>query len=60
MSVAKAIAVFSKAGLVHKHVAARSSAGRLIANMVNIIFFRGNLCNLGKVKVEPKIISKGL
>jgi hypothetical protein len=39
MSVAKAIAVFSKAGLVHKHVAARSSAGRLIANMVNIFFF---------------------
>jgi hypothetical protein len=58
MSVAKAIAVFSKAGLVHKHVAARSSAGRLIANMVNI-FFRGNLCNLGKVKVESRIISKG-
>lgn len=35
MSVAKAVSILSKTGLQHKHVAARSAAGRLIANMVN-------------------------
>jgi len=31
-----AISLFSKAGLGHKHVAARSSSGRLIANIVRL------------------------
>jgi hypothetical protein len=39
MSVAKAVAILSKTGLQHKHVAARSSAGRIIANMVSGVLF---------------------
>jgi hypothetical protein len=31
----RAVAAFSKAGLGHKHVAARSSSGRLIGNIVS-------------------------
>ena len=38
MSVGRAVAVLSKNGLQHKHVAARSAAGRIIANMVTMTF----------------------